>query len=55
MRQKDIMKLLADILLQYGVGVPKGKVARSGAEAESIAKSLGMRNSRPSNGSHYKD
>lgn len=28
--------------MQYGVGVPKGEVARSAAEAETIAKSIGM-------------
>ncbi|KAI9828197.1 MAG: Succinate--CoA ligase [ADP-forming] subunit beta, mitochondrial [Phylliscum demangeonii] len=33
--------LAADLLSRYGVGIPKGKVARTGAEAESIAKSLG--------------
>ena len=27
---------------QYGVGVPKGEVARSAAEAEKIAKEIGM-------------
>ena len=27
---------------QYGVGVPKGAVARSAAEAETIAKEIGM-------------
>ena len=26
---------------QYGIGVPKGEVARSAAEAESIAKQIG--------------
>ena len=30
---------------QYGVGVPKGEVARSAAEAEKIAKEIGMSNS----------
>ncbi|KAI9793182.1 MAG: Succinate--CoA ligase [ADP-forming] subunit beta, mitochondrial [Peltula sp. TS41687] len=33
--------LSAGLLERHGVGVPKGKVARSGAEAENIAKSLG--------------
>ena len=28
---------------QYGVGVPKGEVARSAAEAEKIAKEIGTR------------
>lgn len=28
--------------LQYGIGVPKGEVARSAAEAETIAKHIGM-------------
>ncbi len=27
---------------QYGIGVPKGEVARSAAEAETIAKHIGM-------------
>lgn len=33
--------LSADLLRQYGIGVPKGDVARSGAEAEAIAKKIG--------------
>jgi succinyl-CoA synthetase beta subunit len=31
--------------IQYGIGVPKGGVATSGAEAEKIAKDIGMRRS----------
>ena len=31
---------------QYGVGVPKGEVARSAAEAEKIAKEIGMRHNK---------
>ncbi|OJJ06856.1 hypothetical protein ASPVEDRAFT_340127 [Aspergillus versicolor CBS 583.65] len=33
--------LSANLLKSYGVGVPKGEVARSGDEAEKVAKSLG--------------
>ncbi|KAI9797286.1 MAG: Succinate--CoA ligase [ADP-forming] subunit beta, mitochondrial [Piccolia ochrophora] len=33
--------LSADLLKSYGVGVPKGEVARSAAEAEAIANSIG--------------
>ncbi|KAL3475322.1 hypothetical protein BJX99DRAFT_230063 [Aspergillus californicus] len=33
--------LSANLLKQYGVGVPKGEVARSAEEAEAVAKSLG--------------
>ncbi|KAI9652543.1 MAG: Succinate--CoA ligase [ADP-forming] subunit beta, mitochondrial [Alyxoria varia] len=33
--------LSADLLKQYGIGVPAGKVARNAEEAETIAKSLG--------------
>ncbi|EGO56246.1 hypothetical protein NEUTE1DRAFT_117246 [Neurospora tetrasperma FGSC 2508] len=33
--------LSADLLRQYGIGVPKGDVARTGAEAEAIAKQIG--------------
>ncbi|KAK0612888.1 ATP-grasp domain-containing protein [Bombardia bombarda] len=33
--------LSADLLRQYGIDVPKGSVARSGAEAEAIAKDIG--------------
>jgi len=33
--------LSADLLRQYGIGVPKGDVARTGAEAEAIAKKIG--------------
>ena len=29
-------------VIQYGIGVPKGEVARSAAEAEKIAKEVGM-------------
>ncbi len=31
---------------QYGIGVPKGEVARSAAEAETIAKHIGMEQPR---------
>lgn len=31
----------AELLHKYGIGVPKGSVARSGAEAEAVAKSIG--------------
>ncbi|KAK0704730.1 putative succinyl-CoA ligase [Lasiosphaeris hirsuta] len=31
----------AELLSKYGIGVPKGSVARSGAEAEAVAKSIG--------------
>lgn len=34
--------LSARLLKTYGVGVPKGEVARSAAEAEKIAKEIGM-------------
>ncbi|KAI9802899.1 MAG: Succinate--CoA ligase [ADP-forming] subunit beta, mitochondrial [Sarcosagium campestre] len=41
-RQLSIHEYLsADLLKTYGIGVPKGEVARSAAEAESIAKSIG--------------
>ena len=33
----------ADSRPQYGVGVPKGEVARSASEAEAVAKSIGTR------------
>jgi succinyl-CoA synthetase beta subunit len=33
--------LSADLLKSYGIGVPKGDVARTAAEAEKVAKSLG--------------
>lgn len=35
--------LSANLLKTYGIGVPNGEVARSAAEAESIAKKIGMR------------
>ena len=34
--------LSANLLKTYGIGVPNGEVARSAAEAESIAKKIGM-------------
>lgn len=34
---------MADEKRKYGVGVPNGEVARSAAEAEKIAKSIGMK------------
>lgn len=34
--------LSANLLKTYGIGVPNGEVARSAAEAETIAKKIGM-------------
>lgn len=46
MQQKRFLSiheyLSANLLKTYGIGVPKGEVARSAAEAESIAKKIGM-------------
>ncbi|KAL8855372.1 MAG: hypothetical protein Q9198_010851 [Flavoplaca austrocitrina] len=36
--------LSANLLKTYGIGVPKGEVARSAAEAETIAKQIGTDN-----------
>ena len=46
MQQKRFLSiheyLSANLLKTYGIGVPNGEVARSAAEAESIAKKIGM-------------
>lgn len=43
--QKSLVKLrlatFTNTILQYGIGMPKGEVARSAEEAEAVAKSLG--------------
>lgn len=35
------LAIITNTILQYGVGMPKGEVARSAEEAEAVAKSLG--------------
>lgn len=37
---------------QYGVGVPKGEVARSAAEAEAVAKSIGIPSTKKNEAIH---
>ena len=39
LRLRESLKL---IRMKYGIGVPKGEVARSAAEAETVAKSIGI-------------
>lgn len=39
---RPLFQSQADRVVQYGVGMPKGEVARSGEEAESVAKSIGI-------------
>ena len=39
LRRRERLKLTG---IKYGIGVPKGEVARSAAEAETVAKSIGI-------------
>jgi acyl-CoA synthetase (NDP forming) len=40
--RRSTLSRIADNQQQYGIGVPKGEVARSAEEAEAVARSIGI-------------